>query len=233
MGNALQPPLNTCYYLLDYLVSVANKKPDDKSDIVVGGIITFIVRKIGVGEEASGINKIEGNIRLNLDTLTSMFFLKPYGQCHNYQYEWKVNKANCLIILPNPDITNPEVVENLLSVGTNPHVQNDGDGGDEEEEGAHLHHEQEAGGNYDDEWWVWMQTEVQRISIEQQRQGVEISDGINRKCTVYRSSNKREYRSDRELFNSINFNLMIRREESCKVEGFSWLKVNIIIKGAL
>jgi hypothetical protein len=83
------------------------------------GIITFIARKIGVGEE-NGINKIEGNIRLNLDTLASMFFLKPYGQSHNYQYEWKINRANCLIILPNPDITNPEVLENLLYVGTNP-----------------------------------------------------------------------------------------------------------------
>jgi len=49
------------------------------------------------------------------------------------------------------------------------------------EEGAHLHnepmpHAQDVGGHYDtDERWVWMQTEVQRISTEQQRQGVEIS----------------------------------------------------------
>jgi len=32
-------PVNICYYLIDYLVSIARKKPDDKSDIVVGGII--------------------------------------------------------------------------------------------------------------------------------------------------------------------------------------------------
>jgi len=32
-------PVNICYYLLDYLVSVANKKPDDKSDILVDGIV--------------------------------------------------------------------------------------------------------------------------------------------------------------------------------------------------
>jgi len=38
--------VNTCYYLLDYLISIANKKPFDDSDIVVGGIITFIARKI-------------------------------------------------------------------------------------------------------------------------------------------------------------------------------------------
>jgi hypothetical protein len=79
-------PVNTCYYLLDYLVSIAKKKPNEKSEIVVSWIITFIARNIGVGEE-DGINKIEGNIRLNLDTLTSMFFLKPFGQSHNYQYE--------------------------------------------------------------------------------------------------------------------------------------------------
>jgi len=167
-------PVNICYYLLDHLVSIAKKKPDDKGDIVLGGIITFIARKFGVNV-SEGINRIEGNIRLNLDILTSMCFLKPYGLSHNYQYEWKVNRANCLIIPPNPDITNPEVVENLLYVDTNPQVHDDGD--DEEEEGAHLHHEQEVGGHFNDERWAWMQTEVKRISTEQQRQGAEISKG--------------------------------------------------------
>jgi hypothetical protein len=98
--------VNTCYYLLDYLVSVAKKKPDEKSEIVVGGIITFIARKMGVGEE-NGITRIEGNNRLDLDTLTTMFFIRPYGSTHNYQYEWKFNRAHCLIILPNQAITNP------------------------------------------------------------------------------------------------------------------------------
>ena len=163
--------VNICYYLVDYLVSVAKKKPDNKGDIVVGGITTFIARKFEVNV-SERINRIKGNNYLNLDILTSMFFLKPYGLSHNYQYESKVNRANCLIIRPNPDITNPGVVENLLYVGTNPQVHNDGD---EEEEGAHLHHEQEVDGHYDDEWWTWIQTDVQRISTKQQRQGVEIS----------------------------------------------------------
>jgi len=166
--------VNICYYLFDYLVSIAKKKSDDKGDIVVSGIITFIARKFGVNV-SEWINRIDGNNYLNLDTLTSMLFLKPYGLSQKCQYVWKVNRANCLIILPNPDITNPKVVENFLYVGTNPQVQDDGDdGGDEEEEGAHLHHEQEAGGHYDDERWTWIQTEIQRISTEQQRQGVEI-----------------------------------------------------------
>jgi hypothetical protein len=78
-----------------------------------------------------------------------------------------------LIILPNPDISNPKVVENLLYVGTNPQVQDDGDdGGDEAEVGANLHHEQEVGGSYNDERRAWMQTKVQRTSTELQRQGV-------------------------------------------------------------
>jgi len=110
---------------------------------------------------------IEENIYLNLDTLTSTFFIEPHGYTHNFQFEWKVNNANCLIILPNPNITNLEVVENLLYVDTNPQVYNDGD---EEEVCAHLHHEEEAGGNYNDERWVLMQTEVQRISTNNQRE---------------------------------------------------------------
>jgi len=159
-------PVNICNYLIDYLISTARKKPDDKGDIVVGGIITFISRKFGVNMR-KGINRIEENYYLDLDTLTTMSFIRT----HNFQYGWRVNKANCLIILPNPDITNPEVVENLLYVGTNPHVRDDGD---EEEVGANLHHEQEAGGRYNDERWAWMQTKVQRRGIEQQRQGVEM-----------------------------------------------------------
>jgi len=75
-------PVNICYYFLDYLFSLSKKKPDDKGDIVVGGIITFIARKFGVGEE-SKVNMIEENIYLNLDTLTSFFFIKPYGYTHN------------------------------------------------------------------------------------------------------------------------------------------------------
>jgi len=125
-----------------------------------------------------GINKIEGNIRLNLDTLTSMLIIRPYGPSHYYQYELRLPRANFLFILLNLTRTDPGVEENLLYIGTNPHVQDDG--GNEEEEGAHLHddpvhHEQEVGGQYNDERWAWMQTEIQRISTEQQRQGVEIS----------------------------------------------------------
>jgi hypothetical protein len=48
------------------------------------------------------------------------------------------------------------------------------------EEGANLHHEerhhdQEVDELNNNERWAWMQTEVERISIEQQRQGVELS----------------------------------------------------------
>jgi len=148
-------PMNTWYYLLDYLVSVAEKKPDEKSETVVGWIIAFIARKMGVGEE-SGINRIEENNRLDLDTLTTMFFITPYGRPQNYQYELRLTRAQCLIILPNSAKTDTGVVKNLLYVGTNPQVQNvddDGDGGsDEDEGGAHLHddlvhHDHEADGH--------------------------------------------------------------------------------------
>jgi hypothetical protein len=123
-----EQPVNTCYYLLDHLIFVARKKPDDKGEIVVGGIITFIARMFGVDEER-GLNKIEGNNRMDLDTLTTMFFIKPYGPPQNYTYELKVNRAQCLVILLNPARTDTEVKENLLYAGTNPQVQEEhGDG---------------------------------------------------------------------------------------------------------
>ena len=63
-------PVNTCYYLLDYLASIGAKS-NNRVEIVVGGIITFIVRKFGVGED-NGMNPIEGNNRLTIETLISM-----------------------------------------------------------------------------------------------------------------------------------------------------------------
>ena len=66
----------------------------------------------------------------------------------------------------------------MLYVGDDPHVHEEHALG--EEEGANLHkdeenHAYEAEGHYNEDRWAWMQTEVQRISTEQQRQGVEIT----------------------------------------------------------
>jgi len=168
-------PLNTCYYLLDYLASLGSK-PDGKGEIGVGGIITYIARKFGVGED-QGLNRIEGNNRLNIETLVAMNFIKPHPP-DNMTYELQLNVPLCLIILPNPTRTNTEVEENLLYVGEYPQVHAEHTLG--EEEGANLHQDEEhhdygAGGPYNDERWAWMQTEVQRISTEQQRQCVEIT----------------------------------------------------------
>jgi len=159
-------PVNTCYYLLDYLASL-NSKPKGKGEIVVGGIITFIARKFGVGED-QGLNRIEGNNRLNIETLVAMNFIKPHPP-DNTTYELQLNVPLCLIILPNPSCTNTEVEENLLYVGDDPQVHEEHALG--EEEGANLHqdeehHAYEVEGHYNEERWAWMQTEVQRISTE-------------------------------------------------------------------
>jgi len=69
-------PVNTCYYFLYYLASVGTKF-DGKGEIVVGGIIKYIARKLGVGEDQR-INWIEGNNRLNIETLIAMNFIKPH-----------------------------------------------------------------------------------------------------------------------------------------------------------
>ena len=152
-------------------------KSNAKSEIVVGGIITFIARKFGIGENW-GINRIEGNNKLNIETLIAMNFIKP--QPGRISFELQLNVPMCLIVLPNPSRTNTEVEENLLYVGDVPQVQEEEQ--DFEEEGANLHHNEEhhdydAGENYNDQVnrWAWMQTEVDRISTEQQRQGVEIT----------------------------------------------------------
>ena len=75
----------------------------------MGGIITYIVRKLGVGED-QGINNIEGNNRLNRETLISMKFIKHHPPM---TFTLKLN-VPILFILLNPSRTNTEVEENLL-----------------------------------------------------------------------------------------------------------------------
>jgi len=127
-------PVNTCYYLLDYLASLSSK-PEGKGGIVVGGIITYIARKFEVGEDQS-LNRIKGNNRLNIETLVAMNFIKPHPP-DNMSYELQLNVPLCLIILPNPSRTNTEVEENLLYVGDDPQVHEEH--ALDEEDGANLH----------------------------------------------------------------------------------------------
>ncbi|AES87888.2 hypothetical protein MTR_4g036480 [Medicago truncatula] len=105
-------PVNTCYYLLDYLVYVANKKLDDKSDIVVGGIITFIARKIGSerprrhseGKATHDLDdaKSTGGKQGMADALTEMTKRSSYFQ----QIEEDVQKYTKHIIELRSSITN-------------------------------------------------------------------------------------------------------------------------------
>ena len=74
-------PVNTCFYLIDYLDFVGTR-PAGKGDIVVGGIITYIGRHFGIGED-EGIKQIEGNNRLNMDTLIAINFIKPRPPLHH------------------------------------------------------------------------------------------------------------------------------------------------------
>ena len=146
-------PVNTCYYLLDYLASIG-AKPNNRAEIVVGGIIPFIGRKFGVGED-NGINPIEGNNRLTIETLISMNFIKPHPPA-NITYELRLN-IPLLFILPNPSRTNTGVEANLLYVGVDLQVHKEHNLS--EEEGANLHqdeehHDYEAGGHSNDERWA-------------------------------------------------------------------------------
>lgn len=173
-------PVNTCFYLIDYLDFVGTR-PAGRGDIVVGGIITYIARCFGVGED-EGIKPIEGNNRLNIETLIAMNFIKHHPPLH---YQLKLNMP-IVFLLPNPSRTTTEVEENWLYVND---VQVLGEQDDEEGEGANLHHDEGEGANLHQEGhhghetgelnenqrWTWIHNEIERMSTEQQRQGVEIS----------------------------------------------------------
>ena len=124
--------------------------------------------------EDYGINMIEGNNRLNIETLIYINFF-PHRPPMTYTLKLNVP---ILFILPNPSRTNTEVEENLLYVGDGSQVHEEHNQG--EEEGANLHHVEEhhdhdAGGNFENERWAWIQTEIKRINTEQQRRSVKFS----------------------------------------------------------
>jgi len=102
--------------------SICKKRADEKGEIVVGGIITYIARRFGVGED-KGINRIEDPNRLDIDTLTAMFMIKP--QPGRITFELKLNAPHILFVLPNPPRTDPEVEDNLLYFGVDQQVQED------------------------------------------------------------------------------------------------------------
>ena len=77
--------------------------------------------------ENEGVNPIEGNNRLNIESLTAMNFIKHHPPM---QYSLKLN-VPILILLPNPSRTSIEVEANLLYVDDHQvHEENNLDGGD-------------------------------------------------------------------------------------------------------
>jgi hypothetical protein len=87
-------------------------------------------------DEDEGIKPIEGNNRLNMETLISMNFIKHRPPIH---YQLKLN-VPILFLLPNPSRTTIEVEENLL-YGDDVQILEEHD--HDEGEGANLHHEEE------------------------------------------------------------------------------------------
>ena len=116
-----------------------------------------------------------------MDTLIAMNFIKPRPPTH---YQLKLN-VPILFLLPNPSRTTTEVEENWLYVDD---VQVLGEQDYDEGEGANLHHDVGGSANLhqeehhghdndnlnEDQRWAWIPIEVERMSTEQQRQGVEI-----------------------------------------------------------
>jgi hypothetical protein len=154
-------PVNTGYYMLDHLASLTTKR---SGEIIVGGIITFIAEKLGVGEDL-GTNRIEGNPLLNIEKLALMNF---FVDLKNGTYQWKIDGATTGLFLPNPARTNTWEAENLLYDDLQvPEVQVN-DGGDEEE----AQHEQEepvlhAGPQFEYDRWAWVQAEFQKVHTKQ------------------------------------------------------------------
>ena len=97
-----------------------------------------------------------------------------------FHYQLQLN-VPIMFLLPNPSRTTTEVEENWLYVND---VQVLGEQDDDEGEGANLHHEEGHHGHETDELhenqrWTWIHNEIERMSTEQQRQGVEISGHRN------------------------------------------------------
>jgi len=107
--------------MLDHLFVVVKIDQKNKSEIVVGEIITFIAEKFGVTLNL-GINKIEGNNRIDIDTLQLMFMIKAVGEKSAQTYQLTANKNQNLIVLPNPARTDTSLEQNFLYAVAEPQV---------------------------------------------------------------------------------------------------------------
>jgi hypothetical protein len=127
-----------------------------------------------VGED-EGLKPIEGNNRLNIETLIAMNFIKHHPPM---QYRLKLN-VPILLLLPNPSRTSIEMEANLLYVDDDQvhEEQNPVEGAhmhQDEGEDANLHHEEEHHDHEavelnEDQRWAWIHNEVERMSTEQQK----------------------------------------------------------------
>ena len=107
--------------MLDHLFVVVKIDQKNKSEIVVGEIITFIAEKFGVTLNL-GINKIEGNNRIDIDTLQLMFMVKVVGEKSAQTYQLMANRNQNLIVLPNPARTDTSLEQNFLYAVAEPQV---------------------------------------------------------------------------------------------------------------
>jgi hypothetical protein len=101
--------VNTGYYLLNHLASVAAAK--SKGKIVVGGVIRFISKKLGANARAAG-DYLEGNYEIDLEFCKNIRMVREVdGSNTNYQL---LIYGKDSILLPNPSRTDTTNIENWL-----------------------------------------------------------------------------------------------------------------------
>lgn len=97
--------MNTSYYLISHLASVAE---NDRGPNVVGGMVTFFAKKLGLDEKLDALDEVEGNHRIDLDLCVNMRMINAANVQSRRKFYQLINMERS-ILLPNPARTDTDL----------------------------------------------------------------------------------------------------------------------------
>lgn len=86
-------PVNTCYYLINHLASIAEH---GTGLTVVGGLISNIAGKFGLDDRTVGLKAVEGNMGIDLVLCANMQMIRPIKRGSETRYYLSISRERSI-----------------------------------------------------------------------------------------------------------------------------------------
>lgn len=172
--------VNTCYYLISHLASIAEH---GRGLTVVGGMVTYIAEKLGLDGKLDDLEEVEGNMHIDLELCSSMQMIKQ-SERRRDRYYLLISRQRS-ILLPDNTRTDIRNKANWLYPVT--------DGVNQQEEPVQGRDEEMADQGVQENSNFNMQAWCARIEAQQERHGEELQ--LIRQDQLYHSQ-QMEHMSD-------------------------------------